>query len=324
MFTPPPRSSGKHLRFNYTPRTLIGLLCSLALTLAAPLSRADDQLDLRTTTQAPVYLMRNSNGAAFTAFAEKHPVTGELHIKKRPVTPAEIARLTEMGATLAYLSDPDEAPSKSVNSDSIDSKQGSPRASVPSSFSIVRVGGDNYGGFWTTASRPQGMTTHWSQFSLQSYNYRYSMEHVAHALVLDGARLTNQGQISGNGMIVGKSALPGVGCGPASDPWYYGETESYWQNGNALYQNTCSPATPAERLSDGTTNRFTVHANTSQWVTWWVTRNGLTLWSAPPVNTAAQRPYWDPDQGGVLFTIMGLLNGPDFRLTFTNVSTGWF
>lgn len=224
---------------------------------------------------------------------------------------------------MAYLDDPDESASPEGETLLADPKQGRLRSNVPSSFTIIRSNGYTYGGFWTRRSRPLDKTTHWSNFRLTSAGFSGTIEHVAHALIFDGTDPMTQG-LKGNGMLIGKSSAPGSGCGPHGNPDYYGEIESFWDYGNALYPSTCS--TPG-LLVDGTPSTFTLHANTNQWVAYWIKRSGQTVFTSPSINTAAQRPYWDPNQGGVLFTVTGgdgELHYPDYLLEFTYVSTGWF
>lgn len=298
---------------------MIGLAASV-VTFAAG---AQEPIDYRATASAPVHLMRASNGAAFTAVIDKHPVTGELRVKKRPVAPPEIAELQAKGVTLAFLPDPDEAEAPKSQALADDTKQGGPLPSVPSNFTIMRFNGYTYGGFWTTGNRPQGKTTHWSNFNLWSTGFSGTVEHVAHSLIFDGTDPMHQG-LKGNGMLLGKSSLPGAGCGPVSNPAYFGEIESFYHPSNSLYPTSC---TPAGLLVDSLTTNYTLHANTNQWVAYWITRNGQTIFTSPAIDTSAQRPYWDPNQGGVLFGITGgdgQLSYPDYRLQFFNVTTGWF
>ena len=321
MFTPPPPPHTHTPQSVRKPQLVLAVLVALALTSLA--ARAEAQFDFRATAGAPVHLMRSSNGAAFTAVIDQHPVAGELRLKKRPVTPHEIARLEASGVTLAYLADPEESPPNQADSSSEGAKQGGPLPSVPSSFTIMRFYGYTYGGFWTNATRPSGKTTHWSSFNLWSSGYSSTIEHVAHSLFFDGTDPMTQG-LKGNGMLIGKSSLPGTGCGPIGAPDYFGEIESFWHNGNALYPTSCS--NPG-LLVDAQTSNFALHANTNQWVTYWIRRNGQTVFTSPAINTSAQRPYWNPNNGGVLFTITGGdgdLRYPDYQLQFTNVATGWF
>ncbi|CAG0953882.1 MAG: hypothetical protein HYZ17_17605 [Betaproteobacteria bacterium] len=271
--------------------------------------------------------MRAGNGAAFTALVDKHPVTGELRVKKRPVTPPEIAELQAKGVTLAFLPDPDEANTPKSESLTDETKQGRPMPSVPSSFTIMRSDGYTYGGFWTNATRPQGKTTHWSNFNLRSTGFSGTIEHVAHSLIFNGTDPMVQG-LKGNGLAIGKLAgypgPSGVGCGPVTNPGYYAEVEAWWHDGNWLYPSTC---TPTGKLYDGPSNNFSLHVNINQWVAYWIIRNGETIFTSQPVDTTARRPYWDPNQGGVLFTVTGgdgEWHYPDYTLRFTNVTTGWF
>ncbi|MBI3149413.1 MAG: hypothetical protein HYZ17_12960 [Betaproteobacteria bacterium] len=301
------------------------ILCVLALATSTVAAQVEGQIDYRATAQAPVHLMRNSNGAAFTAVLDQHPVSGELRLKKRPVTPPEIARLEAQGVTLAYLRDPDEAQPPEATWSSEPYKVGSPAPWVPRNFTIMKFYGSLYGGFWTTANFPNGASTHWSNFDLTSTGYSATAEHIAHSLFFDGAAVSSpKPALIGNGLAIGKLAgYPGpwhVGCGAVDDPGYYAEVEAFWRDDNALYPDSCSETGD---LNDGQTNNFTLHANTNQWVAYWIARNGQTFFTAPGVNTSAQRPTFDPTKGGVLFTVMGL-PGPDFTLSFRNVFTGWF
>jgi len=311
-------------------RHSLGLTFALALAASTIPAHAEGQIDFRATANAPVHLMRNSKGAAFTAVIDKHPVTGELRIKKHPVTPAEIAQLEAKGVTLAFLPDPDEPP-ETVKDGEIESlKQAWPAPAVPPSFTIMRLYGTPYGGFWTTGGHDQSATTHWSNFTVTSNGLSATVEHMAHSLIFDGAAASSQSPVLiGNGMLIGKSeGYSGawhVGCGSINNPGYYGEVESFWHNNNALYPATC---TPTGLLNDGQSNTFALHANVNQWVAYWVQRNGQNVYIPPAVNTAGQRPYWDPSKGGVLFIVTDTPQRPeyyhDYMLSFGNVSTGWF
>lgn len=292
-----PRPKKKQQRSDVTSHRGLKVLAALTLAASAVATKANGEIGYSTTATAPVYLMRNSHGAAFTAEVNRHPVTGELRVKKRPVTPREIASLEAEGVTLAAIPDPDDLIGSGGEAGEEgrpdQHKQGGLVPSVPSSFTIIRLYGYTYGGFWTNGTRPSGRTTHWSSFSLRSGGFGRTVEHVAHALFFDGTDPIHQG-LKGNGMLIGKSSSPGTGCGPYTSPDYYGEIESFWAGGNALYPSSCSPA---GLLMDGSTHNFTLHASTGQWVTYWIASNGSSF-ASEAVDTAPQRPYWDPNKGG--------------------------
>lgn len=197
---------------------------------------------------------------------------------------------------------------------------------VPGSFTIIRLYGNVYGAFCTTATRPAGKTTQWLDFTMKSTSFNGTGLHAPIALFLNGAALSGSSPaIIGNGILIGDVHLRAWGdggCGSTSwpsYPIYDSQIEAYWSTSNWIYGSTCD----LYGAFDGTSYSWDIQANVNSWISYTKIGAGHT-YSPPAVYTLNQRPSFDPNQGGLLFAVTNDVPGVNFRLDFSAVTTGWF
>jgi hypothetical protein len=263
--------------------------------------------------RGPVVLYQDGGGVTFTLDVKSNGRRGYI-ITRRAVAAAEIAAIETQGYNVVYLPDPSQATS-GITTKSLS-------GSIPSSFNILRLYGSVYGTIWTSAMRPAGMSTQWLVFDFSSDGFG-SGEHAPISLFLDESKLEGSPPfIYGNGMIIGDVHLrpnDDGGCGSTSwpsVPVYNAQVESFGSISTWIYGETCLNS----GLQNGQTYNFTLHANINSWVAFWTPTE-----YPPAVYTWTQNPTFNPNNGGVLFSVTNdNPSGGNFSLHFNNVGTGWF
>lgn len=250
------------------------------------------------TTHPSVYLLLTSSGLSRLELSPSVPAG----IARVVVSRQEIAALCTEGLDVRYLD----------------------TGLLPASFSIVRRGGAVYGNLWTAATTPDGATTQWLTFDLQSEAYAGQGEHAPVALFLDAPALTaTPPAIIGNGIVFGEVNLAQNGCGGPSSPGapvFNTEVEAFWFGGNHLWSETCG----SKALADGPVYSVALQASTDG-TFHFENRSGETsITTSPAINTVIERPSFKPGNGGVLVASTNFCNTcRDFSLFFSNVVTGW-
>jgi hypothetical protein len=292
--------------------------------VAAQATRPADSLcnapGLPTATDGmpPVYLMQDNSHSIYRIESSLGDAGQPAAVHRFPVSQDEILNLCSMGIDVRAL--PNVAgTTSSVATSGLQSP-------LPSSFSIFRLYGTVYGNFYIAGTRPSGTTNQWVVFDMQSTGFNGTLLHAPVVLFLDASKLSGSNpQIVGNGLIIGdvhlRTANDG-GCGSSSWPQYPiydSQIEAFWSGGNWIYGSTCDPY----GAFDGTSYNWNMQANTNSWISYTKTGGGHS-YSPPAVYTLSQRPSFDPNQGGILFNATNDVPGANFRLNFTNASTGWF
>jgi len=301
-------------------------ICSLSTAGSAwadasvPNDRLCDGPNTASNENPPVYLMQDSSHSLYRL--EVRPTsTGAAEVHRFAVVTGEIVRLCNLGIEVRVLPGLESAkaapPPRSVNCNT---------PSVPSSFAIFRMLNQYYGIFCTTATRPAGKTTQWLDFTMKSTAFNGTGLHAPIVLFLNGAALGGSSpQILGNGIIIGdvhNRTTSDGGCGSTSWPTvpiYDSQVETFYGTGNWIWGSTCD----LYGAYDGTSYTWDIQANSNSWVSYTKTGGGHS-YSPPAVHTLDHNPTFDSSQGGILFDVTDDVPGPDFRLSFSGVSTGWF
>ena len=274
-----------------------------------------------------LYLDSAGNPYTFVATPDSDGKT--ILSSRRSVSIDEVIRLEDLGFNIVYFDDQ----SRQISAMATYSTDAIPPQlpSLPSNFSIVQLSNVVYGNFWVAGTRPPNTATQYVNYRYYSSNMSTFGSHMFVILLSDTSQLTTNSPptyapaLVGNGVEIGNVGGTPNGCGNGTNhtPFYNMEVESFWNGGNKLYSNTCSPA----GLADLTYYQVGIQANTAGYVAYTVS-GGMT-WNSPAPNTIPDRPVTPPgagnlNGGGLIFALIGTPD-PDYtRMQFTNAVTGWF
>jgi hypothetical protein len=297
---------------------------ALGLTLAATgVVRAQSVGRIDADAPAPIYLYEDAFGNVLT-YDVVSAENGRMNdAGVRYVSRKELSELSRAGFEVRLIRADEKAGGEG---DPIIP----PLPELPENFSIVQFKGVVYGNFFVPGDRPEGATTQWLSYFFKSINMRDFGTHMAISLLFDSDQLiyayppTYAPAVVGNGMIIGNVAGTPNGCGFGTNdtPMYNMQVESYWNGGNRLYPETCSP----RGLDDSGLYYVDLSADTAGHVTYDAV--GSMIWLPPVVDTAPDRPQGTPGSlsgGGLMFGLVGIPSYPKtVALNFFGAKTGWF
>lgn len=302
-----------------------GCLFLLATVVGA---QAADDVDLDAQQLEPVYLYKDVFGNTLTYDVVPNGSGGISAAEIRYVSDDEVALLRDSNMDVRFVSPNADGAGRD------DIAQSSPiipsLPSLPENFSIVQVNGVVYGNFFVPGDRPAGATTQWLAYFLGTINMEQFISHMAVSLLFDSEQLidnyppTYAPALVGNGFVIGNVSKTPNGCGFAENhtPVYNMEVESFWNGGNKLYSETCSP----EGLEDLRAYYVNVSADVSGHVSYDVV--GGTVWFSPTADTAPDRPAGSAGSlsgGGLLFGLVSTPSAPWFAaVNFFGAKTGWY